>query len=95
MVGMGLLEWLIKVMISLEKRDTLATPRGFFKNRTYLMVTTIKASIVMQNSSSLRSDVKVDDFQTRFARFQLSDFQSFAPVKPQKIERLKKQSNYR
>ena len=53
MVGMGLLEWLIKVMISLEKRDTLATPRGFFKNGTYLMVTTtIKASIVMQNSSS-------------------------------------------
>ena len=61
MVGMGLLEWLIKVMISLEKRDTLATPRGFFKNGTYLMVTTIKASIVMQNSSSL--SVKVDDFK--------------------------------
>ena len=49
--GAGL-ESLIKVMISLEKRDTLATPRGFFKNGTYLMVTTIKASIVMQNSSS-------------------------------------------
>ena len=40
-------------MISLEKRDTLVVYGGeFFKNGTYLLVTTtIKASIVMQKSS--------------------------------------------
>ena len=50
----GGLESLIKVMISLEKRDTLVVYGGgeFFKNGTYLLVTTtIKASIVMQKSS--------------------------------------------